>query len=86
MAGTNDCCNSKKRRAPADTAYATLAERMCAISRLVLATPLGLRPRPNRIVCFGDSLTFGSGVAGESGVDGEKWPGWLQRTLASAAA
>lgn len=183
LAGTNDTCNSRKLRTPADLAatYAALTERILARSRLVLVTPpavhlpylrtrhedaayaglpaserlaaarqallalaalrslplvdlwaitaggglvgedprswlmnpanagktdgvhptadgyraiaaaigavvLGLRPRPQRIVCLGDSITFGQGVPGEGGVEGETWPAWLGRMLARSAA
>lgn len=181
LAGTNDCCNSKKLSDPAVTAanYAELASRILARSRLVLATPLAayppylrtrhpdeayagvpalerlararqalldlaemhavplvdlnaitagaglvgtdsrswlmneanagktdgihptadgyraiasaiavtvlaLRPRPLRIVCLGDSITYGQGVAGEGTVSGETYPAWLARILAAA--
>ena len=54
-----------------------------AIAAAIGAVVLNLRPRPQRIVCLGDSITFGSGVPGEGGVTGENWPGWLRRMLDS---
>lgn len=181
MAGTNDCCNSRKLLDPAVTAanYAALAERILARCRLVLATPLAvhppylktrhpdeayaglpalerlararralrelavrhgvplielgaisagagligtdprcwlmneanagktdgvhptaegyraiasaiaavvltLHPKPERIVCLGDSITMGQGVAGEKTAAGETYPAWLARILAAA--
>ncbi len=57
-----------------------------AIAAAIGAVVLALQPRPQRIVCFGDSITFGQGAPGVGGVEGENWPSWLKRMLASAAA
>ncbi len=36
---------------------------------------------PQRILCYGDSITFGCGVPGEGTADGETYPGCLGRLL-----
>ena len=56
------------------------------IAAAIGAVVLALQPRPQRIVCFGDSITLGRFVTGEGGVEGENWPSWLKRMLASAVA
>jgi lysophospholipase L1-like esterase len=55
-----------------------------ALAAAIGAVVLALHPRPERIVCLGDSITSGQGVPGAGGVDGENWPGWLGRMLAAA--
>ena len=41
----------------------------------------GLLQRPMKIVCFGDSITFGSGVNGAGTVIGETYPAWLLKLI-----
>ncbi|MBN8527304.1 MAG: SGNH/GDSL hydrolase family protein, partial [Planctomycetes bacterium] len=55
-----------------------------AIASAFAAAVLALTPRPQRIVCLGDSITFGQGVPGEGTAGGETYPGWLARILAAA--
>lgn len=54
------------------------------IAAAIAAAVLALTPRPQRIVCLGDSITFGQGVPGEGTATGETYPGWLARILAAA--
>lgn len=53
------------------------------IAAAIAAVVLSLSPRPQRIVCLGDSITFGQGVPGEGTATGETYPGWLARILAA---
>lgn len=50
----------------------------------VVATAIRAHALPTgRIVCVGDSITFGQYVPGEGAADGESYPGWLGRILAA---
>lgn len=55
-----------------------------AIAGAIAAVVLALRPRPERIVCLGDSITLGMGVPGEGTAEGDTYPAWLARILAAA--
>jgi lysophospholipase L1-like esterase len=54
------------------------------ISAAIAAVVLTLQPRPQCIVCLGDSITFGQGVPGEGTAVGETYPAWLARILVAA--
>lgn len=42
----------------------------------------GMNERPKRIVCFGDSITYGHGAAGAGTSEGDTYPGFLAKLLA----
>ena len=54
------------------------------IAAAIAAVVLLQQPRPQRIVCLGDSITFGQCVPGQGTADGETYPGWLAKILAAA--
>lgn len=54
------------------------------IASAIASVVLTLRPVPQRIVCLGDSITFGQGVPGEGTATGETYPAWLAQILAAA--
>lgn len=54
------------------------------LAAAIAAAVLALAPRPQRIVCLGDSITCGQYVPGEGTADGETYPAWLARILAAA--
>lgn len=54
---------------------------------LVIATAVfqkiqALEKTPERVLCFGDSITYGAGMQGAGTVEGETYPGMLARLLA----
>jgi len=85
LIGTDPRCwlMNEANAAKTDGVHPT-AEGYRGIAAAIGAVVLALRPRPERIVCLGDSITFGQGVPGAGGVDGENWPAWLGRMLAAA--
>lgn len=54
------------------------------IAAAIAAVVLMQQPRPQRIVCLGDSITFGQGVPGQGTATGETYPAWLANILAAA--
>ncbi len=54
------------------------------IAAAIAAVVLTLHPRPQRIVCLGDSITYGQVVPGAGTATGETYPAWLAKILAVA--
>lgn len=54
-----------------------------AIAAAIAVAVMALSPRVRRIVCLGDSITFGETLPGAGTATGETYPAWLSRILAA---